>query len=301
MQGCVAPSEIPQITSSEASVFGGIAEELIYADFCRAYACGSGGVFQDHHNPDAYLYFLAKHNPHFTEAKQRDYFQRAWAQKLAKVPDFLVHLAAEKAFYEVKPDSPSGRTAGVDKVGKLKAVYRYYTLPYRAGTAFNPRDHRVAFFGQALEVTLRVTRAAPGLIVYKLCLKSERALDLALILTLMAYIVRQMNAQKNRGGFRLIDLEPAMRTRQLEQVAAALGLTMVVAATAKVGWKYFWKAVAKRFAVRGAAAVTLSAADGPLPVGELLAAGIAFITILDIIAFSDELWREAGKIARAEA
>ncbi|MEX0728429.1 MAG: hypothetical protein WD065_19310, partial [Planctomycetaceae bacterium] len=119
MQGCIAPSEIPGISSSEASVFGAVAEELIYADFCSKYARVSHEVFRDYNNPDAYLYYLAVNNPHFTAAMQRDYFARAWAQKMAKVPDFLVHKSSEKAFYEIKPDSSSGMIAGINKVGNL--------------------------------------------------------------------------------------------------------------------------------------------------------------------------------------
>lgn len=302
MQGCIAPSEIPGIVSSEASVFGAIAEDLIYADFCTRYVCVSNEVFQDHYNPAAYLYFLALNNPHFTAEMQRDYFARAWAQKLAKVPDFLVHKATEKAFYEIKPDSVTGRSAGINKVGKLQAVYPFYRLPYRPGTIFVPRDHRVAFFGTALRVFLRVRRTAPGLIVYKLCLESEGVLELATLAVLLRYIVRAMNRQKGSGRFRPIDLAPAFRSnQQLADLARTLGLTLAVATAGAVGWKYFWKAVAKRFAVRGVAAGVLAAADGPLPIGDLVAAGLALWTVVDIIRLSDELWREASEIARREA
>ncbi len=134
MQGCLAPSEIPGISSSDASVFGGVAEKFIYADFCTQYKCLTDDVFLDDHNPASYLYFLAKKNPHFTEEMQTDYFERAWAQKLAKVPDFLVHSTTEKVLYEIKPDSTSGLAAGRDKIGKLQAIYVYSVEPgTRAG------------------------------------------------------------------------------------------------------------------------------------------------------------------------
>ena len=301
MQGCIAPSEIPGISSSEASVFGAIAEDLIYADFCTRYVRIANEVFRDDNNPAAYLYFLAVNNPHFTEDMQRDYFERAWAQKLAKVPDFLVHTANEKAFYEIKPDSVSGRNAGIHKVGKLQAVYPFYRLPYQPGREFAPRDHRVAYLGTALRVILKVRRTVPGLIVYKLCLESEGVLELATLALLLRYIVRAMNQQKGSGRFRPIDLAPAFRSNQeLADLARTLGITFTVAAAGAVGWKYFWKAVAKRFAVRGAAAGTLAAADGPLPVGDLVAAGLAIWTVVDIVRLSDELWRDAAEIARQE-
>ncbi len=302
MRGCIAPSEIPGISPSEASIFGSIAEEIIYADFCTKYDCASGMVFQDNHNPSAYLFFLAKHNPHFTQAKQEDYFRRAWAQKLAKIPDFLVHKPAEKAFYEVKPDSMAGMAAGAAKVGTLQAVYLEFALPYKAGTEFAPRNHQVAALGAAIRVTLQVRRAAPGLIVYKLCLDSEGALELATLAVMLRYIVRAINEQKKSGRFRPIDLAPVFRSNQeLTDLARTLGITFATAAAGAVGWKYFWKAVAKRFAVRGAVAATLAAADGPLPVGDLVAAGMAFWTVIDIVRLSDELWDDAAVIAREEA
>jgi len=65
--------------------------------------------------------------------------------------------------------------------------------------------------------------------------------------------------------------------------------------------KYFWKAVAIKFAARGATAALLAASDGPLPVGDLIAAGLAIWTIVDIIRLSDTLWAEAGRLAKQEA
>ncbi len=296
MQGCLAPSEVPGVTPNDASVFGGLAEDLIYADFCTRYARVSTEVFRDANNPAAYLYFLTINNPQFTQARQTDFYQRLLGESLMRVPDFMVHTAAEKAFYEVKPDSPSGMAAGVEKVGILRAVYPFYGLPYVAGSVFNPRDHSVANLGSALRVTLRVRRAAPGLIVYKLCVDSEGVIELATLAALLRYIVTQMNRQKGSGGFRPIDLQPAFRSnQQLGDLARTLGLTLAVAGAA-VGWRYFWKAVAVRFAARGATAAVLAAADGPLPVGDLVAAGLAIWTVVDIIRLSDQLWMDAAQI-----
>lgn len=297
MQGCIAPSEVPGISTSEASAFGAIAEELIYADFCMRYARVSTEVFRDANNPAAYLYFLTINNPHFSQATHTDFYTRLRGEKLMRVPDFMVHTAAEKAFYEVKPDSPSGRLAGMDKVGTLQAVYPFYKLPYRPGTAFTPRDHVVARLGSAIEVRLDVKRAAPGLIVYKLCLRSNGTIELATLVLLLRHVVREMNRQRRSGTFRPVDLTPVFgRDQQLSDLARSLGVPLAAGATAAagvVGWRYFWKAVAQRFAVRGGAAAVLAAADGPLPVGDLLAAGIAIWTVVDIIRLHDELWRDA--------
>lgn len=85
-------------------------------------------------------------------------------------------------------------------------------------------------------------------------------------------------------------------------MATTLGLVMAVGAgvAAAVTWRHFWRAVIVRFAVRGAAALGLAAVDGPLPVGDLIAAGLAVWTIVDIIRLSDELWRDASVIAQQE-
>ena len=296
MKGCIAPSEIPGISSGEAGAFGAIAEELIYADFCTRYAAAFNEVFRDANNPAAYLFFLASKNPQFTQARQTDYYARLRAERLMRIPDSLVHTAGEKAFYEVKPDSASGISAGVEKVGVLRAVYPFYALPYLAGTSFEPRDHVVAQLGSAVQATLRVRRAAPGLLVYRLCLDSEGLIELGTLVVLLRHIVREMNRQRRGRTFRPVDLAPVFaRNRQLGDLAQTLGLPLA-AATGIVGWRYVWKAVAKRFAVRGTAAAALAAADGPLPVGDLVAAGLAIWTIVDVIRLSDELWREARMI-----
>jgi len=63
--------------------------------------------------------------------------------------------------------------------------------------------------------------------------------------------------------------------------------------TGKVGWRQFWSVVVRRFAIRGAAALTLTGADGPFPVGDLLALGLTLWTVWEIIDLWDTLWREA--------
>jgi hypothetical protein len=170
---------------------------------------------------------------------------------------------------------------------------------------FNPRDHRLASLGRALEATLRVQRIAPGLIVYKICLQSEGVLELATLAVILRYIIRELNKQRGERQVRPVDLEPVFqRHQQLQDVARTLGLTLAagaVAAGAAVGWRHFWKAVVARFAVRGAAAATLAVADGPLPIGDLVAVGLTIWTVVDIIRLSDELWRDAAVIAQRGA
>lgn len=82
---------------------------------------------------------------------------------------------------------------------------------------------------------------------------------------------------------------PAVRPRRPPTVRPR-GLPRAVG---RATWRQFWRVAARRFAIRGAAAVALSAADGPLPIGELISLGLAIWTIWDIINLWNELWAEA--------
>lgn len=303
MKGCLAPSEIPGI-GDDYKAFGAVAEDLIWMDFCKTYQRISTEVFRDHNNPAAYHYFLVINNRNFTEAQQKAFFATLRSHRLGKgtlrrIPDFMVHKTAEKSFYEVKPNSSDGRADGAEKVGILRAVYPSFGLPYQAGSHFNPQNHTLCQVGRTLKVELVVERAADGLLLYKICLESEGVLDVVVIAALLRLIVREMNKQKGEKILKPVDLELVFRQNpQLEQLAKALGFAAVATAVAAVSWRYFWKAVAARFALRGAAAAGLAVADGPLPVGDLIALGIGLFTIIDIIRLSPELWRDAAVLAK---
>ncbi len=68
----------------------------------------------------------------------------------------------------------------------------------------------------------------------------------------------------------------------------------------KLFWKKFWLAVVQRFGIRGTVAAALSAADGPLPIGEIISLGLAIWTAYEIIQIWDELTAEAERAAEAE-
>jgi hypothetical protein len=161
----------------------------------------------------------------------------------------------------------------------------------------------VARLGQALEAKLRVRRVAPGLLAYAVCLRTDATLDVGTLALLLRHLVRELNRQARGGVFRPVDLAPAFgRDRHLVDLARTLGVPLAAAAASAataVGWRYFWKAVAKRFAVRGGTAAVLAAADGPLPVGDLVAAGLAVWTVVDIVRLSDRLWQDARAIRDA--
>ncbi len=84
--------------------------------------------------------------------------------------------------------------------------------------------------------------------------------------------------------------------------AVAVGVASVAAAIAgRALWRHFWRVVVQRFAIRGAIALSLSVADGPLPFGELISLGLAAVTVVQIVGAWDDIWREADRIAAMEA
>jgi len=299
MEGCIAPSEVPGISPVERTTFGKIAEDLIYMDFCRQKFYSPGEVYADDNNPAAYLYFLKTHNPGLGLSSYAMALE--YSTLGMKRPELLVHSLYEQAFYEIKPNSRAGKLAGMEKLGILSATYLYFKLPYTLGLAYKETEIVVASVAGQITVKLKAALKGPGLILYQLCLESSNALDYVTLAAILRYIIKKMNEQAGKGSFKPIDLKPAFaREGRLSALANTLGLIMVSGA-AYVGWKYFWKAVAKKFAARGATAALLATADGPLPIGDLIAAGLAVWTIVDIIRLSDTLWAEAGLLASQQA
>lgn len=80
--------------------------------------------------------------------------------------------------------------------------------------------------------------------------------------------------------------------------AVAVG---VAAVAGRALWPHFWRVVATRFALRGALAAALSAADGPLPFGELISLGMAIVTVVQIVNDWNDIWRDADRLAAGEA
>lgn len=89
--------------------------------------------------------------------------------------------------------------------------------------------------------------------------------------------------------------------RAAARPAARAGLRQVAATQLRrLFWRKFWQAVVRRFAVRGAVAAVLSAADGPLPIGEIISLGLAVWTVWEIVQIWDELTAEAEREAARE-
>lgn len=294
MQGCIVPSEIG-FSPAQSSIFGRIAEDIILADYLRRYPVAPQSLYVDNYNRNSYIYFLIHHNPHLELITHP--MIRVWGHVGIVRPDFLIHAPLVQEYYEIKPDSHSGYEEGVWKLGTLSATYRSLLLPYKLGSHYIGTSILLATYGNLLRAYLTTRLKGPGFITYQLCLECNGILQWATLAAILRYIIGEIIKQQGQPIFRPIDLVPAFaRAGHLAALATALGLTMVAANS--VPWRYFWRAVARRFAARGALAALLSGADGPLPFGELAAAGMAIWTVIDVIRLSDSLWMEASELQR---
>jgi hypothetical protein len=108
-----------------------------------------------------------------------------------KRPDIIVHTPFLQEFYEVKPDSISGRYAGKKKVAEIDAYMLNYGLPYTHGVTFVPpssMDVGHFFFPVPGNGRIRVDisiglRISAGCIYYTICIETNWDLVLALALT----------------------------------------------------------------------------------------------------------------------
>lgn len=95
------------------------------------------------------------------------------------VPDILIHSNKLKEFYEIKPDSADGRSAGREKLRDLIDIYSNprCNLPYQEGRKFIPPDHielgvaiiEVDGFAFPVKIALGL-RKSGALILYELCI-----------------------------------------------------------------------------------------------------------------------------------
>jgi hypothetical protein len=198
---CFPPSAFSP-TDQWASGFGTIAERFIQQDYCTTPGISCirgpmGTVYIDNYNPKEYIDFLKAHNPSLNALP--------YAAKLAayvaagfKRPDILSDYSTSKEYYEIKPLSPSGVTAGAGKLAFIVGFMASLGLPYRAGTTYSPsKDIPIMsgiFLGEPLAVFLRVQRFVPGIITYSLCLSGNLTGILAKValVALLAWIATQM-------------------------------------------------------------------------------------------------------------
>src|SRR5205807_492042 len=71
--------------------------------------------------------------------------------KLVKIPDLMTFDPGRRTeFYEIKPNSATGRTAGEVKIANVHALCQSFGLPYVPGTQWNPDTKVTLFSGRVL-------------------------------------------------------------------------------------------------------------------------------------------------------
>jgi hypothetical protein len=192
---CFPPSMFtdPQFGSG----FGLIAERLIEQDYCSTLGCDPATTFVDNNNPTQYRNFLVAHNPSLASGAGAVLLAIASATGIAR-PDLLCDDGARRDWYEIKPLSPAGAAAGVQKLAEITAFMVGLGLPYVPGVTYSPaKDIPImsgVVLGAPLTVSLNVNRFTPGLVTYSVCLQGGLTEILAkvTIAVLLAWIVTQM-------------------------------------------------------------------------------------------------------------
>jgi hypothetical protein len=156
-------------------------------------------VYTDNNNPTEYKDFLETHNPSLLTLSLAAQLAAAAAEGIQR-PDILADDGAHKEYYEIKPLSPPGAVAGVEKLVFIAGFMAALSLPYVAGTTYSPsKDIPIMsgfVLGEPLAVSLNVQRWVPGIVTYGLCLQGNLAEILAKITlaALLAWIATQLLA-----------------------------------------------------------------------------------------------------------
>lgn len=183
-----------------ASLFGRIAEWIVKKEYCLSKGgCSEfltlpptpGTDFFDENAGTTRCRYLAaylkSHNPALDEvflaqtceARKRGKHPGDDNEERFPVPDIITHEPPGRMeFYEIKPNSQSGKSDGRDKLLAFQALVDFFkpnvpTMTYRAGTLFDP-DRSIlmwdgTWFGSPVKVFFHFRREGKGLIVYEVC------------------------------------------------------------------------------------------------------------------------------------
>ena len=179
---CFAPSELPGLLPGTASAFGLVAETFISSRYLvhrgkSAWYPVSRTDFLDisigFGNSILYIAFLVDHNPSVSKSM----LLGLSAAGLLKIPDIATDDGFIEEFYEIKPNSISGRAAGRLKVMFIEAANKNIGLPYTLGRRWRPNDHFTVFdglfAGAKVKVTFHYFLILDGLVVYEMCIDGE--------------------------------------------------------------------------------------------------------------------------------
>ncbi len=178
---CLAPSEL--IDPIGAKAFGLVAETFIgkrYLQFTgrQNFFPANPSDFQDisvgFGNVTLFISFIKSHHPNLSLPA---IIALTATAGLVRVPDLMTDDATRDVYYEIKPNSIDGRTAGRAKIAALDALFDRFDLPYRGGSSWSPDEKVKVFsgmmFGRNIEGSFHFFRRTPGLILYEICIEGD--------------------------------------------------------------------------------------------------------------------------------
>jgi hypothetical protein len=207
MERCFVPSEILTHLHPAVAAFGEVAEYIIKLDYCR-----SKGGCQEYLTPGAQTDFfdvamgfsrcrhlaayLKTHHPHLDETRLAGQCEMKKDSGASfPVPDIITFQPPGRTeFYEIKPNSASGRRAGRDKIIWFEIICRDESLPYAAGSQYSP-DRRVVvwngtWLGSPVKVRLHWFLDQRGLLLYELCVEvSQETFAEMLVKSLLRFVI----------------------------------------------------------------------------------------------------------------
>lgn len=163
-------------------LLGTIAERLVFVDFCSQHNCNEwtppanlGHDFLDAFNSNKSLAaYYRHHNVHITGEIEKSMTKRGSG---IRRPDIVRHTDAIRQYYEIKPQSVSGRKQGRDKLKALNKFYKRFNLPYTPGTFYSPPKSiwmgTARFEGLDIKLSLELFEIQAGLITYHFCIEGE--------------------------------------------------------------------------------------------------------------------------------
>jgi hypothetical protein len=165
----------PWLTSS---AFGFLIEKLVEVDYCSTVGCSPLNIYFDDLSPTNYVNFLIRKNPHLAADRRALWLVAATGLNRPDIIDD--NGLSSRQFYEIKPRSISGLEAGIAKLLVLQAFYDVYSIPYSYGTSYSPTNKKILSTivnagPWPVEISIRVSKIAPGLIAYDICVEGELA------------------------------------------------------------------------------------------------------------------------------
>jgi len=149
---------------------GKLVEPKMKEDYCKLQVPCTGDDFFDQRNTSTdYTNFLRSHNPQVPEDK-------IVSTGRSYRPDILRHHADQPEWYEIKPLSLPGLRDWLQKATELRL--NYISFPYIAGKLYTP-SREISFGpfltdeGENLELFIEPRRPAPGMILYRICIRGD--------------------------------------------------------------------------------------------------------------------------------